>query len=491
MHGLRLDLTSSAFIRSHDAPTSRPLRISLWGFCGMIAAWPFIAADAAHAQINPLANASTTVQLPSLGVEIDAEGLLSLAVTDPDGAIRRERITAAERTLSADIQRFSPNRKISLRRLAAAITQTLDAGRELSDDIVHMAGLRRIDNVFLIPEEGDILLVGPAGGWFEEPSGRIVGIDDRQPLVLLDPLLTALRAFGPQENLQKVVLCSIDPTREGLERFKRLKRQLPPKFSDAEWQELPARFSAAMRESLGAAQVRVQGVPRSTHLAQIMIESDYRMKMIGVGLEPRPIDMVTFIDAIDRPIGGFQQWWLRPRYDRLIQDPQRQCLAVVGQSIELVTSRLELTADERLVASKQRASAAANKYAAEFTKKYSQIAIHCPVFAQLRSISDLLVVAAWLKKTDAWQRIGWDGGVFLDTRRLPEKALPVAETAECVANAVTKGPLLITPVGGGFSITPAIALEGENLGVDRQPDNLHRARDAAQTTRPDHQWWWD
>lgn len=447
--------------------------------------------SAAQEQSNPLANVSTTVQLPSLGVEVDANGLLSMSITDVSGKIRNERIAVAKKQIPQDIQRFSANRKISLRRLNDAIAASLNEGRELSGEIQHLAGLRRLDAVFLFPDDGDIVICGPAGGWFEEPSGRVVGIDDRQPIVLLDHFLTALRAFGPTDELNKVVLCSIDPTREGLERFKKLKKDMPIRFSDREWAELPAKFSAAMRESLGRSNIRVHGVPHSSHLAQIMIESDYRMKMIGVGLEPAPIPMTTFIDAIDRPISGFQQWWLRPNYQRLIEDGEKESLKVIGQTIELVTNRLELTADERLVASKQKSSAAANKYANQFTQKYAQIADHCPVFAQLRSISDLLVVAAWLKKSEGWRRIGWDGGLLMDREQFPEEELPVPLTAESVANAVTKGPMLVTPVGGGFSITPAIALDQEHLKVEAESKEWQQRRKAISDQRPADRWWWD
>ncbi len=466
------------------------LRNAIPGFllCLAISGWG-VRCEATQNQQNQ--DFGVTVQLPTLGVEIDANGALSLSVTDPTGKIRAERAAAARRTLPRDIQQSSDNRKISLRRLAGAISECLDKGQELDSDMVQLAGLRRLEHVFLYPEDNDIIISGPAGGWFEEASGRVVGLDDRQPLVMLDDLITAIRAFGPNDPLDKVVLCSIDPTAEGLERYKKLKREIPIKFTAAEWAALPAQMSAVMRDSLGPATVRVHGVPHSSHVAQIMVESDYRMKLIGVGLEPEPVSMVTFIEAIDRPIGGFQQWWLRPKYDRLVQDPEALSLKIIGQAIELVTDRLDVSAKERLVAGKIRSSAAAKKYANEFSEKYSQIAVNCPVFAQLQTVSDLLVVAGWLKKTDAWRRVGWDGGILFDAELLPEKVLPVPKTAQCVANAVTKGDMLVTPVGGGFSITPAISLDDDHLEIDRKSAHFQKLRKKIRMPETDDQWWWD
>jgi hypothetical protein len=146
-------------------------------FLGLAVTCLSVCGEAAQNQQNQ--GGGVTVQLPTLGVEIDADGVLSLSVTDPTGAIRAERSAAAKRTLSRDIQKNSDNRKISLRRLSAAITKSLDQGQALDSEIVHLAGLRRLEHVFLFPDDTDIIITGPAGGWFEEPSGRIAHGDPR------------------------------------------------------------------------------------------------------------------------------------------------------------------------------------------------------------------------------------------------------------------------------------------------------------------------
>ncbi len=40
-----------------------------------------------------------------------------------------------------------------------------------------------------------------------------------------------------------------------------------------------------LRDKLGMQVITVGGVPASTHFAQVMVEADYRMKLIGIGLE--------------------------------------------------------------------------------------------------------------------------------------------------------------------------------------------------------------
>ena len=45
------------------------------------------------------------------------------------------------------------------------------------------------------------------------------------------------------------------------------------------------RIAGGLRDALGLQNVRVLGVDPDTHFAHIMIEADYRMKLIGIALE--------------------------------------------------------------------------------------------------------------------------------------------------------------------------------------------------------------
>src|SRR5262249_4495329 len=69
---------------------------------------------------------ATTVQLPSFGIAIDAQGVLSIKeFNDPTGRLMRERQRAAQAQLPGDVARASPLRKVSLRRLEAAVARQL------------------------------------------------------------------------------------------------------------------------------------------------------------------------------------------------------------------------------------------------------------------------------------------------------------------------------------------------------------------------------
>ena len=108
----------------------------------------------------------TTVQLPTFGVVIDPEGVLSMKFyRAPGRVLHTRRLAAAESVLPPDVIRWSPLRKISLVRLERALRRRLAGGLKPDDEMRHLAGLQRVRYVFCYPETGEIVLAGPAESW--------------------------------------------------------------------------------------------------------------------------------------------------------------------------------------------------------------------------------------------------------------------------------------------------------------------------------------
>ena len=85
----------------------------------------------------------------------------------------------------------------------------------------NLAGLTRVEYVFCYPDTGDIVIAGPAEAWAAAPSGRMQGVVTGRPVIELQDLIVALRAFPAGGNTKKgpFIKCSIDPTAEGLARM--------------------------------------------------------------------------------------------------------------------------------------------------------------------------------------------------------------------------------------------------------------------------------
>ncbi len=157
------------------------------------------------------------------GVRVDVNGVLN----QQDERGRAQVLEARRRALQAvpgDISQPTKLRMVSLRKLDEAIDDCLKKGKVLPDEIKYLAGLQRVQYVFVYPEQKDVVLAGLAEGWKLNEAGIIVGNVSGHPVLQLDDLLVAVRCADAAHNGGMSV--SIDPTPEGLQRLKELSEKL-------------------------------------------------------------------------------------------------------------------------------------------------------------------------------------------------------------------------------------------------------------------------
>jgi hypothetical protein len=440
---------------------------------------------------GPVGRAGTTLQLPEFGVAIDAEGIVSRrAFEDPQGRLAAERAAAARAALPADVLRQSRLRKISLVGLDAALRRRAAAGAGPDPIERHLAGLTRLEFAFLYPDRGDIVIAGEAGGWREDAMGRAVALQSGRPVILLEDLCVALRAFWPGARGPQTMGCSIDPSPEALERLLQFQRTVPKVVADHERPAVAARMHEGLQTALGEANVRVFGVSAATHLARVLVEADYRMKLIAIDLEPPPVPLRTFLGGLQSaPPNTLQRWWFRPDEHCLRVAEDRRACELLGRSVRLSTEDLAIGPDGRLVDRGGKAGAAAQAFAGAFTAKYPQIADTSPVFAQLRNGIDLLVLAAFMRR-EGWQTaIAWDAAGLRDERTVATETLPPPRRMPCAVNVVWKGRVLLAPAGG-VSIAADELIAADRVSV--APAGVLEDRRATLGPRPaGERWWWD
>jgi hypothetical protein len=424
------------------------------------------------------------------GVIIDPQGVLRMeSVADP--GLTRERRTAAVDALPGDLRKPAPLRKVALSRLEAELAGRLADGRGVPEELQKLAGLTRVQYVFVYPAAGDtpgeIVLAGPAEPWFTDAAGRVRGVETGTPTVLLQDLAAALRCFAPGQPQDRLVGCSIDPKPEGLAAMQAFLRQtgrVNPKAGVAE-------IVDGMRAALGTQVVSVQGVSPATHFAQVMVEADYRMKLIGIGLESPPVKLKTWIDLAGAgavAANALQRWYFVPDYQcvRIAEDDL--AIELVGQAVRL-SGADEVVMPDGSRLSADRADKASRIFTEGFTKLYPQIAAKSPVYAQLRTLVDLVVAAAYLQEHDAYGLTGWAATTLRDEQAYPIETLSAPREVETAINAVWKGNRLLTPIGGGVTMHPRLALDPPNLLIDEKGE-VSAARAAAQDL-PAGVWYWD
>ena len=425
------------------------------------------------------------------GVVVDANGVLrTRVVLDRGGYLTRQRLAAAKATLPPDIARPSKSRNISLTRLEALIAERVATGQGITDDMRYLAGLTRIRNVFYYPETGDIVISGPAEGYMANVAGRIVGIHTGRATMELQDLVAALRAFPPSGKQTGALVVSIDPTQEGLARMQAFLRNIGGRVTSPNF---AAQVQAGLRESLGLQDVRIEGVSPKTHFAQVMLEADYRMKLIGIGLENPPVRIPSYVSkASPRSVSrnALQRWYFTPNYDCVLVSQDEMAMELQGDGVQLISENQFVQANGMRGATGA-VDRASESFVRAFTMKYAELASKEPVYAQLRNLIDMAIAAAFIQQYDYYGQAGWNMEVFGDENQFPVETYPEPSQVETAVNAIWKGNTLMTPVGGGVNIQPLVALSSGHMRVDEE-GQLEELRQQAEIEQADpNRWWWD
>jgi len=418
------------------------------------------------------------------GVVVDAEGVLRTRLfSDAGGQLTRQRIAAAQQAIDADMARPSSMRKVSLNRLEKAI---VDRNGAVTNEMRYLAGLQRVKYVLCYPDSGDVVLAGPAEGWFTNAAGRVVGIQSGRPVVRLEDLAVALRAFPPGSKGTSLIGCSIDPTQEGLASMQRFLHSIGSRATPGDTQFIVS----GLRNSLGLQQVSINGVPPTTRFAQVLVEADYRMKLIGIGLERPPVRLISYVQRANPAQvarNAMQRWYFTPDYESVLVSDDRLAMELVGDGVKLIGANELVTAqgERRVAADGNKASQA---FVSSFTEKYPQLAARSPIYAELRNLIDLAIAAAFMQCEDYYGRAGWTMPVLGDESRFSVERYTAPQSVESAVNAIWKGNRLMTPIGGGVEINAAKAVESA------QPDTkgqVTRLRQETKVDLPEGQWWWD
>jgi hypothetical protein len=336
----------------------------------------------------------------------------------------------------------------------------MQSGKPLSIEMRHLAGLQNIRYVLVYPEENDIVLAGFAEGFQVDPLGAIVGSTTGRPVLMLDDLIVALRTA--RRAAQGGITCSIDPTPEGLQRL----RDYVARISRAEDVSMEQ-----IEKSLGAQQIRVGGVPASSHFARVLVAADYRMKQIGMGHEKAPIPgLPSYLTMVTAGARGMQnmtpRWWMVPSYKPLVTDEDGLAWELRGGTVKTLTEETLFTADGAK-SQTGKTSPAAQRWADLMTAKFDDLAAKDSVFGAARA--------------------GLAMSVLMDPTQLPAIELEIPKVVPTRANAVPKGSNYVISASGGVEIHPGKIIQK----TEPATTSLSPVRRQAETGLAKKSWWWN
>jgi len=431
----------------------------------------------------------TTPYSAYAGVMINGKGLLQRVAEQDYGRLSLEQLRAAQQTASRlpqNICKQSNLRYVSLNRLEQGI---IDANGAVAEEMRYLAGILRIKYVFFYPETKDIVIAGPAEGWFPGYEGVMVGLTTGRPVCELQDLVVALRAYAPDATDIPVVGCSIDPTEEGNARLQQFikgfgRYATPDKY--------PA-FVSGLKESLGLQTIRVDGIPANTHAAMVMVAADYRMKLIGIGVEDAPVPIRTFISLADPAQvrnNALFRWFFVPDYQSVILTEDKTGMEMVGSGVKLVAEDEIVSATGQRSVKQGRGNKASQGFARSFTEMYPQLAQKSLVYGQLRNFVDMLIAAAYLDKYDIYKQAGWKMEILGNESKFAVQTYNTPTQVEPVVGSGMKKGLFMAPIGGGVEIEADVALKPENAKTETK-NAITNVKNGVKLDLKPGQWWWD
>ncbi|MHB8902254.1 MAG: DUF1598 domain-containing protein [Thermoguttaceae bacterium] len=387
------------------------------------------------------------------GVKFDTDGMIQNISIAERGQIQREVLDALAK-VPADLSEKCQTRKVSLKRLDAALRECAASGKAVPDEIQCLAGLQQIQYVLAYPEHNDIVLVGPAEGWKIAADGTVIGQTTGRPVLLLDDLIVALRAVSSPNPT--VIACSIDPSEEGRQRLQRMNSRSTN----------PQQAAAALEAALGPQVISVDGIPANSHFAAVLVAADYRMKQIGIGLTPSPVrqlpSFVEMLRAKNRKTNQMPRWWLEPDYGTILGDEEGLAWQITEAGVKTMTENDLFTTDG---GRKQtgKSDPLSQKWAETMTACYADLSIAEPVFGQLQGCMDLAVAAALIVRKDLSGKAGCQLPMLFTEQSTAQIAAPRHVASRATYAQINQGWVIAC---GGVQVNPWAIVERSAVNAD-------------------------
>lgn len=380
------------------------------------------------------------------GVEVDPQGVLILRETDVAKGLQKKRILARKQGKVDPAFAY-----ISLPRLFKDVQAIVDRGETIPDEMKFLDGMVKLQYVFVYPEEKDLVIAGPREDWDATDPHRPLGLETGRAVLRLEDLVMAMRIAGPEHPGQPFG-CSLDLAPNVQQRLADTARQIGAVYPGQN-----ARVLQAMMDSAGPQQVRMFNMPDNSPFAFRVIEADYQMKRLALGLEkPSVRTFKSHLALMKRGETLISRWWFVADYPPLLTTDEGNAFEIRGHALKLRTSG-------SLFDDRAQTTESAKKYTEQFNRLFPEIAEHYPCFSDMWNLTDLSVLAALIGTDRLHEKTNWDVSWVLHGFPVREVELPT--TAATLGNYKLTGGMMLMSIGG-VNIAPRDAVAARNREVD-------------------------
>jgi hypothetical protein len=426
------------------------------------------------------------------GVYVDSAGLVRKLPPQTDRSLVTLRRASLSVGYTGNPRKPSVLRKVSLPRLEREVQLLAAMGREPDEAMRTLAGMRRVQYVLVYPETGDLVLAGPAGDWRVDAEGRFVSAEKGEPVLNLDDLVVTLRNALREDGRFG---CSINPRQDNLAAARAVQERwsgqpLKPGQRD--------RWLHELREAMGRQDIVVYGIDPRTRTARILVEADYRMKLVGIGLEEGVPGVSSYLASVTLDANGqlppmnMLRWWFTLNYQALAASEGRDAFALRGPGVKVLSENEHLTElGERVHTGTS--DEPTRQFAESFTQHFDLLAAKYPIYAELRNVFDLALVAAVLRSHDLPSQVGWHLTHFGPEGAYQPQLGPAPTEVETVMNyRILGGRHVVAAVSGGVAVDTRALAARDAVQTDTYGlvSGQHRTS-GTPANLPRRAWWWD
>ncbi|QDT11861.1 DUF1598 domain-containing protein [Stieleria marina] len=417
------------------------------------------------------------------GVMIDASGIVRTATVDEKMDLANVMRGVVDQP-QGEMAEVAELRMISLRKLQAAISESRKDGAPLPESISFLAGLQRIQYVFVDKENKDIIVAGPAEPWKLMDDGSVVGTQSGGAVLRLEDLVVALQSVEAART--EGITCSIEPTAEGRQRLAKLMRSIKLRPGQS-----PAVYEESMKQAFGLQTISLTGVPQDSRYARTLIAADYEMKRLAMALAQSPVtELPSYLQMAKNGRQNASQnprWWMACNYDAMSRSEDKLSWKLTGQGVKTLTEQDVIDNDGKAKRG-GRADKIAQSWADKMTENYEQLSRKVSVFGDLRNAMDLSVVATLIVQEELDKRAGLDLSVLSqpnDDIELVSYTLPKAVSPECSFVRGRSG-WVVTASGG-------VDVNAFDIVQNQKTDDtaMTKLRSTALASTDSAAWWWN
>ncbi|MCH1494622.1 MAG: DUF1598 domain-containing protein [Rubripirellula sp.] len=415
------------------------------------------------------------------GVVIDPAGMVRAASLE-DREELANQLQNANQVLNGDLREAAEMRMVSLKGLQAAVAESHAAGKEIPAEAEFMAGLQRIEYVFVDQQNHDVIVAGPAEPWKMREDGFVVGTVTGGATMRLADLTVALRSV--ENARQEGITCSIEPTEEGRRRLQQLLNRVKLRPGQS-----PVVLEASMREAFGPQMIYLSGIPTDSRFARTLVAADFEMKRVAMGLTPSPVATLPSYLEMSRNSQQTKnqnpRWWMACNYDSLGKSEDGLAWKLSGQGVQTMTEQDVVNQDGSV--KRGGVDKMAKAWADKMTESYGDLSRKMPVFSELQNMMDLTVVATLIVQERLADKAGLDLsllGAENDALQLASYTTPKAVEPHCSFIRGRAG-WVVTASGGvdinGFQVV-------QNQVADPSGSKI---REEALAASAGNRWWWN